>query len=215
MSQRAGTGANKASRQCWECVKRRLVCDFTLPRCKKCAKNGKECPGYGDQRPVQWVQVGKVTSRRRRKESPSTAQLNMKIQTQSSCSSHSESRESSLERSEYIRELADEYDNVLFKYRLDANVQKVFSSTNRRAVEKALEARPRDQVVKQSAGAALSPLDRLARALQIMNMDNVPTYELRSETSEVVESIEYCMSNTTPHQFSFVHPCKIPNFDVR
>jgi hypothetical protein len=66
------SGEEKASRQCWECLKRRLVCDHTLPHCKKCQKAGKECPGYDERKPLQWVQPGKVTSRRRKKNSPPT-----------------------------------------------------------------------------------------------------------------------------------------------
>jgi len=52
-----------AARQCWECFKRRLVCDRTLPLCRKCTKTGKECPGYNDQKPLQWVEPGHVTIR--------------------------------------------------------------------------------------------------------------------------------------------------------
>lgn len=40
-------------KQCWECMKRRLVCDFTRPSCKKCSKRGIECPGYG-RKPLKW-----------------------------------------------------------------------------------------------------------------------------------------------------------------
>lgn len=66
---RAESGEKKATRQCWECLKRRLVCDHTLPHCKKCIKAGKDCPGYDEQKPLQWVEPGKVTSRRRKKNS--------------------------------------------------------------------------------------------------------------------------------------------------
>jgi hypothetical protein len=66
----AESGEKKATRHCWECLKKRLVCDYTLPHCKKCIKNGKECPGYDEQKPLQWVEPGKVTSRRRKKDSP-------------------------------------------------------------------------------------------------------------------------------------------------
>lgn len=58
------TREKKADKQCWECLKRRLVCDYTLPHCRKCQKAGKECPGYNDQKPLQWVQTGKIISRR-------------------------------------------------------------------------------------------------------------------------------------------------------
>lgn len=68
---RTENGEKKATRQCWECLKRRLVCDHTLPHCKKCIKAGKECPGYDEQKPLQWVEPGKVTSRRRKKDIPS------------------------------------------------------------------------------------------------------------------------------------------------
>lgn len=66
--QNTESGEHKATRQCWECLKRRLVCDHTLPGCKKCQKAGKDCPGYGEQKPLQWIQPGKVTSRRRKKD---------------------------------------------------------------------------------------------------------------------------------------------------
>ncbi|KAI4605007.1 hypothetical protein J4E83_010878 [Alternaria metachromatica] len=61
------TGDSVAARQCWECFKRRLVCDRTLPLCRKCAKTGKECPGYNDQKPLQWVEPGHVTIRPKKK----------------------------------------------------------------------------------------------------------------------------------------------------
>ncbi|KAI1251611.1 hypothetical protein MGN70_006179 [Eutypa lata] len=32
---------------CYNCVKRRIICDTTAPRCNKCAKKKLECPGYG------------------------------------------------------------------------------------------------------------------------------------------------------------------------
>ncbi|KAJ4359006.1 hypothetical protein N0V95_002541 [Ascochyta clinopodiicola] len=35
-----------------------------------CIKAGKECPGYDEQKPLQWVEPGKVTSRRRKNDSP-------------------------------------------------------------------------------------------------------------------------------------------------
>ncbi|CAI6308939.1 unnamed protein product [Periconia digitata] len=192
--------ANKASRQCWECVKRRLVCDFTLPHCRKCISKGRECPGYGEQRPVQWVAVGKVTSRRRRKESPSTAQLNHQIRSQSCLQADPAAdgdASSHAEQSEYISKLADEFDNVVFKYRLDGNVQEVFSKTNRRAVEKAIEGCKRVKPTSTPYGTK-GPLERLTLALQIMNLDSVPAYELRSETSEVVQSVEYFNMRVLP-----------------
>jgi hypothetical protein len=54
-------------RQCWECHRRRLVCDFSLPGCRKCYTAGVECPGYGEKKPLKWVPAGEVTSRPRKK----------------------------------------------------------------------------------------------------------------------------------------------------
>ncbi|OAG16175.1 hypothetical protein CC77DRAFT_390393 [Alternaria alternata] len=68
--QEAGSGERIADRQCWECLKRRLVCDRTLPLCKKCPKAGKECPGYNEQKPLQWLEPGKVSLRPRKRNSP-------------------------------------------------------------------------------------------------------------------------------------------------
>ncbi|KAH7145923.1 hypothetical protein B0J13DRAFT_331822 [Dactylonectria estremocensis] len=36
-----------ASKPCYNCVKRRIICDRTGTRCRKCAKKGLRCPGYG------------------------------------------------------------------------------------------------------------------------------------------------------------------------
>jgi len=66
--QDARTSDSIAARQCWECFKRRLVCDRTLPLCRKCTKTGKECPGYSDQKPLQWVEPGHVTIRPKKKK---------------------------------------------------------------------------------------------------------------------------------------------------
>ncbi|KAF2004178.1 hypothetical protein P154DRAFT_617399 [Amniculicola lignicola CBS 123094] len=53
-------------RQCWECLRRRLVCDFARPGCKKCQTHGAECPGYGEKKPLKWLAPGKVKSRTRK-----------------------------------------------------------------------------------------------------------------------------------------------------
>lgn len=50
---------NTASQRCHNCRVRRLVCDQTLPSCRKCASRGVECPGYG--RNFRWVQPADKT----------------------------------------------------------------------------------------------------------------------------------------------------------
>lgn len=57
-------------RHCWECLRRRIVCDFTQPTCKKCLQAGVQCPGYGDKKParLRWLSPGKVASRRQARD---------------------------------------------------------------------------------------------------------------------------------------------------
>ncbi|WYZ38172.1 hypothetical protein EsH8_III_000086 [Colletotrichum jinshuiense] len=54
-------------RRCWECLRRRLVCDAVKPVCNKCRVAGIVCPGYDDKKPLTWLAPGKVTCRTRRK----------------------------------------------------------------------------------------------------------------------------------------------------
>lgn len=56
-------------RHCWECLRRRVVCDSTRPACNKCSKAGSQCPGYGDVKParLRWLPPGKIISRQQKK----------------------------------------------------------------------------------------------------------------------------------------------------
>ncbi|KAK4122880.1 hypothetical protein N657DRAFT_664693 [Parathielavia appendiculata] len=54
--------------QCWECRRRRLVCDSTQPVCTKCQAARIVCPGYADKKPLTWLAPGQVMSRTRRKK---------------------------------------------------------------------------------------------------------------------------------------------------
>jgi hypothetical protein len=56
--------------QCWECRRRRLVCDGTQPVCTKCRAARIVCPGYADKKPLTWLAPGQVMSRNRKKKSP-------------------------------------------------------------------------------------------------------------------------------------------------
>ncbi|CAG9977252.1 unnamed protein product [Clonostachys byssicola] len=67
MSESASKPSNASSpRSCWQCAKRRLVCDLGKPGCKKCANHGVECPGY-ETKPLQWMQPGQTRSKGARK----------------------------------------------------------------------------------------------------------------------------------------------------
>lgn len=64
-----------ADRQrCWECIRRRLVCDNGRPRCNRCKTSGIDCTGYGAKKPVQFLEPGVVLSRPR-KNKPGANQI--------------------------------------------------------------------------------------------------------------------------------------------
>ncbi|KAK4153529.1 hypothetical protein C8A00DRAFT_43538 [Chaetomidium leptoderma] len=54
--------------QCWECRRRRLVCDGTQPVCNKCRAARIVCPGYADKKPLTWLAPGQVMSRTRKRK---------------------------------------------------------------------------------------------------------------------------------------------------
>ncbi|KAK0671461.1 putative C6 zinc finger domain protein [Cercophora samala] len=53
---------------CWECRRRRVVCDGQQPVCTKCRTAGIVCPGYADKKPLQWLAPGQVMSRPKRRK---------------------------------------------------------------------------------------------------------------------------------------------------
>jgi hypothetical protein len=70
MPQEVNSTRANPRRHCWECQRRRRVCDFSLPSCNKCIAAGIECPGYGEKKPLRWVAPGKVTSWTRQRQRP-------------------------------------------------------------------------------------------------------------------------------------------------
>ncbi|KAK1991318.1 C6 zinc finger domain-containing protein [Colletotrichum falcatum] len=59
----ATNGGHNRRRQCWECQRRRLVCDSGRPVCSKCKIGGVVCPGYDDKKPLIWLAPNKVKTR--------------------------------------------------------------------------------------------------------------------------------------------------------
>ena len=51
---------NAPKKHCWECRRRRLVCDSKQPECGRCHKDGVTCPGYGAKKPLRWLEPGQV-----------------------------------------------------------------------------------------------------------------------------------------------------------
>ncbi len=213
-------GAKKASRQCWECLKRRLVCDHTLPHCKKCLKAGKECPGYDEQKPLQWLEPGKVNSRRRKKDVvpkvytiPITPKNpdSVDTDTPSSLSTSSSDDEIDLEllKSQltlkkwtpghkaywgYAKE--DQYDKMQdFTVKQMAALKiadRLVSSGGKARIEEVVS----NKMFKEAAKLIRSkedPLKELERVLRVFHAQGLPSYTyLSNETSEVVQAVHYC-----------------------
>jgi hypothetical protein len=245
-------GEKKATRQCWECLKRRLVCDYTLPGCKKCNKTGKECPGYDEQKPLQWVQPGRVTFRKRRRDEPPTVytvpdgvpsdslhgansandvrSAGLLESSESADSSSTTSDDSLLAASltppedEVISQEYIDYYMCLSPWMLDnetwwsniAEYQRehtirdvaVRQAAVANQLSRALQAGGRrkiEAIVKHGAhheAARLlqsepDPLKKLHNLLGLMRAYDLPIYDyLSNETSEVVQSVEYCASTS-------------------
>lgn len=61
--------ADDAARpHCWECRRRRLVCDGKQPICNRCWTARIVCPGYADKKPLTWLAPGQVVSRARKRK---------------------------------------------------------------------------------------------------------------------------------------------------
>ncbi|KAK6204176.1 hypothetical protein LQW54_008410 [Pestalotiopsis sp. IQ-011] len=63
----------REKRHCWECMRRRLVCDSAPGACNKCKNRGVVCPGYDDKKPLRWLTPGKVLSKPRRPKNAAAA----------------------------------------------------------------------------------------------------------------------------------------------
>ena len=68
-----GPTPSTSQTSCWECSRRRLVCDAARPTCTKCRVAGIVCPGYSNVKPLRWLAPGMVTSRVRRTTKRKTA----------------------------------------------------------------------------------------------------------------------------------------------
>ncbi|RAR10710.1 lysosomal acid lipase cholesteryl ester hydrolase precursor [Stemphylium lycopersici] len=202
----AEKGDKKASRQCWECLKRRLVCDHTLPHCKKCLKGGRQCSGYDDAKPLQWVQTGMVTSRRRKKKDNSAPKMYATVPApradkQDSCRIHKVSFEAGTHGPTYESDHGCEavgYEKALTEFELDrdrlpddgAGDVHVFSLqahadayeaaqqlTNLgRAKIEEVVEKGLDEEAAKMLKSKRDPLRRLKRMLWLLKSQDVPVY---------------------------------------
>ncbi|KAI8938311.1 hypothetical protein NX059_005963 [Plenodomus lindquistii] len=236
-------GRKKADKQCWECLKRRLVCDHTLPHCGKCQAAGRKCPGYGEQKPLQWVQIGKITSRRSKKEAGKRLYLTSQphIDPLPAGTFHPSYSQSLLNGKAYkipdeislsLPSDADDIEGLAYwrtvmsagwtafrerphdatKDQHHSIMTELFTAQAAIAedIELMLQAGGQarlEQIVRRglySEAAKLlrthrQPLNKLEGLLKFMRSEGLPNYDfLSSETSEVVQAVQYYNSRIHP-----------------
>ena len=217
---RSESSAKKATRQCWECLKRRLVCDHTLPHCQKCQKNGKQCPGYDEQKPLEWIQTGKVNSRRRKKNIPPkiyTAPPVRKDSAQNPAKSESSplsslSSDNDANSQQIVIKLAlrnwkpgsrdywgfapeDNHDKLVEYALMQAAEVKasnrIVSYGGRAEIEEVVSKKLHKEAAKIIKSE--EPLKKLEEVLWNLRRQEIPCYDyLSDETSEVVQAVNYC-----------------------
>ncbi|KAJ3953770.1 hypothetical protein N0V92_009742 [Colletotrichum tropicale] len=74
--------AGGGRKQCWECQRRRVVCDAVRPVCGKCKATGVVCPGYEDKKPLTWLAPGKVKTRTWKRKKPTTKKESSKTSSE-------------------------------------------------------------------------------------------------------------------------------------
>jgi hypothetical protein len=202
----------KATRPCWECLKRRLVCDYTLPFCKKCIKNGRECPGYDEQKPLRWIRPGKVTSRKRT-EPPKSSDPVLPVRQKRSPAGESNndtswSNEMQGSEEDYPKqtEVRHVYQRAMADMRTVEDFDNIIHITSQVRIEEIVS-----KGLVQEAARILKmekdPLKGLRRVLRYMRLEQLPAYNLRHHTCEVVQAINYCKlhcistvpSSSSPH----------------
>ena len=178
-------------RQCWECLRRRLVCDFALPSCNKCQKGGKACPGYDPQKPLQWLAPGKVTSRRRKKGPASS-----KGKAKSSSAETQKAVEPKKGNALQIRPKSGSTfeTNALAQADLTNEIEDVDADA---------EEIPRPESSSGSSdGTQNLPESSTTTLSYIQELVDMPRFELTNETYDVVQAVHYCkLSLSFPHLF--------------
>lgn len=187
-------GVPKASRQCWECLKRRLVCDYTLPHCKKCAKNGKTCPGYDEQKPLQWVEPGKVTSRKRRKAPSLKYQTKMVEAKPEKNSTKIEDPDGDAVIS--LAKMAEKYRQAFIDYQGSEARDHAFIRNHRDRIEHVINEAIHEENTEIFGNFERDPIKGLERMLHYMDLEDLPRYNLQSESCEVVQAVQYCKPTT-------------------
>jgi hypothetical protein len=184
-----------------------------LPHCMKCRKNGKECPGYNDHKPLQWVANGVVTSRRGKKdstankvktglepepfESATTALALGAVRDKRHGDNHWNllTREKSSNSTEGKGSVTvnNVLQNIGFRTTQGVEIlQRIFAIGGRSKLEEVVATRNHEKAATM-VKTSQQPLKILESVLALIHTEQLPNYSLLSdETSEVVQAVNYC-----------------------
>jgi hypothetical protein len=196
------TDIEKAKRQCWDCLKRRLVCDFTLPHCNKCLKNGRQCSGYDDKKPLQWVETGHVLSRKRRKAPPKTLGIAMRCPRfknyegkPNSDGNHNNHNDSN--SGEDAQALEEAYAKLTNPGPVRNNIDRlgeVLRLFDLLTIKLVVSEKRQDEAHKivKTASNPEKALLVLEQLVYVLEEEDIPVYNLREDAAEAVQAVHYC-----------------------
>jgi hypothetical protein len=187
-----------------------------LPHCKKCRKAGRECSGYDGAKPLQWIETGVVTSKRRKKgDLPKVyiAQPSQKEKQQHvvelvpSLSPPLCDEDYICEPVEYEGALAAwtwekgvsdndhamEFHMMVFKLEACAKeFDRLMGHGGRSKIEEVVSKGLHEEAARMLRSKR-DPLKRLERLIGFLHTNDLPTYDyVQDQTSAVVQAVQYC-----------------------
>jgi hypothetical protein len=179
-----------ANRQCWDCLKRRLVCDFSLPHCKKCVKAGRQCSGYDKKKPLQWVESGQILSRKRCKAPSKERGSTMRVPPSKNVPGKESSSD---ENSDGATSLTKEYIELANTATIKDIDDDLMSLADRITIELVVSEHRHEEAQKimKKAKTPEKAMESLEHVLRWMKQEDLPSYDLRDDTCEIVQAVHY------------------------
>lgn len=191
----AASARGNQPRQCWECLRRRWVCDAARPVCNKCRAAGIVCPGYSDQKPLTWLAPGRVTSRTRRQQ-PRTD--NRRKRPDSPPAKHAATR-----KSKVANDVSDRSESHGRKEGQGAEVTMRGADGSHADLSGALISARSPLIIANGSGSGSgSRAGGAASELATVNIETLfivtRCSKLRTDVCDIAEAVQYCTS--------FLHP---------
>ncbi|CAN9177468.1 unnamed protein product [Alternaria alternata] len=155
----------------------------------KCQKAGRQCSGYEDAKPLQWIQPGKDVN--------VPEQMGCKPMHEEDYICEPVDYEAALSAWEKNR-VSHPGDRITdlhaLSFRMTASAKeagRIFQIGGRAKIEEIVESGSHEEAAKLLRSDR-NPLQRLKRLLEVLQLQDVPRYgDLMDETSEVVQAVQY------------------------